>query len=270
MVKSETTKEEQKALPAEEETSAGEALNLGGFEGEMDVSDRAGGTGQKITSYFAVAQRLSDKPKVAEQAGKFYTKNDEGNYEFYDSLDVVTLESSNRGVRFENGNVACRSYDGKVGTCGKTCKDCDYHQFKENNISKEKKCKGSMLILCLPADDWTKEPFFLQISAGNIRDWKDYASDLQNRHKRPVFSVVTRITTTEKKFDLGKSFVCQFKPIKALNGKEQYYMLRDIRMAESYRFKPAEEAETVTGSAPANGHAAEAEFASERDPFVEE
>ena len=271
MVKTETEKpksEDQKTLEPETEE---QAVDLSaGYEGEMDESDRAGGTGQRITNYFMVAQRGSDKPQVAEQAGKFYFKNDEGDYEFYNSLDVIALESINRGVRFADGAVACRSYDGKVGTCGKTCKECEYHQFIENNIPKEKKCKGSMVILCLSADNEEAEPFFLQIGAGNIRDWKDYASELQNRHSRPIFSVITRITTVEKKFDLGKSFVAEFKAIKALNSKEDYYRLRDRRVAESYRFKPQEAAEGVAAAEVTNGHDAPAADVVERDPFVSE
>jgi len=261
------TKQEQATLEPE-----AEEVELGGYEGDFDVSDRAGGTGQKIVDYYGIAQRQTDKAELLGKPGKFYWKNNEGEYEFADQLEVIILESSLRGVRFENGAAVCRSYNGRSGPEGQECKQCEYYQFRENNVPTDKKCKGSIALLCIYADDWTREPFVLQIPACGIREYRDYASMLQNRHSRPIFSAITRITTRDEKFDRGRAFVPVFKPIKAINDKEQIHQVRNIRIVESYRLRAPEDFEPAPAdNGPArpddDPHPADT---GERDPFQDE
>ncbi len=268
MVKSElTTKETVKDQAVQVEEVNPDEVFTGAEEVELDDSDRLTGTGGVGTRFFAIAQSQGANIEKVENAGKFFTKNDDGNLEFYDSLDVVILESQPRRTRFEDDHVACKSYGGLTGSDGQECKACKYNPFKENEIPEKDRCKNSYVVLCVPADDIHAEPFFLQIGASGIRDFKDYAAMLQNKYKRPVFSAVTKISVIRRKNNHNSlTFVPVFKPVKALSADETAN-LRNIRIVESHRFKPVDES-TPTGAAIAK---AEAEaVASDRDPFEDE
>jgi hypothetical protein len=232
---------------------------------ELDPSDRAGGTSAPGTKFYGIAQSQGGNVQKIQNAGQFYTKNEDGELEFYSTLDVVILDAGPRSTRFEDDHVACKSYDGKVGLNGQSCKTCQYNYFTENNIPKDQKCKNSRILLCVPADDWNAEPFFFQISPSGIKDWQKYATELQNRYKRPVFSVITRISTVARKENKGVAYVPVFTPKKALEA-EEIKALREIRIAESYRFKAPDD-ETSNGTAVDSKPVGNGDFI---DPFNEE
>ena len=253
---------DKNAKPAEEEVD----IFANAEQVEIDESDRLSGTSTIGTKFIGICQNQGTNVQKLEAAGKFFTKNDEGELEFYETLEVIMLESQRRGTRFEDKSVVCRSYGGIVGQNNEKCASCEYSPFVKNDIPQTAKCKGSYVVLCVPADNWHAEPFFFQVGAGAIKDFKDYASDLQNKHKRPVFSVVTRITTVRRDNGHGSlNFVPVFKPIKAL-GAEDTANLRNLRIAEAKRFNPIDES-TPTGAAMA---AEEAAASGDRDPFVDE
>lgn len=208
---------------------------------EMDESDRAGGTGSQGTPYFGICQRQSDNSIKADNAGKFFTTTNEGVIEIHDKLEVVTLQSCPRATRFGDQNqVVCRSYDGQAGSSGRNCRDCEYYSFSDSKVPKERRCKNSYVLLCTSADDLDAEPFFLQITPAGIKDWRSYAGELQNRYRRPIFSVITKITTVERRANLGKSFVPVFEAVKAFNNAETA-RIREVRKREAYRFDPTDQ-----------------------------
>jgi hypothetical protein len=236
-------------------------------EVEFDESDRAGGTSGIGTRFCGIAQNTGTDVEKLSNAGKFFIKNEEDELVFSESLDVVMLESQRRGTRFENDRPVCRSYGGIVSMSGQKCASCPYNRFIKNDVSDKLKCNGKYVVLCVPADNWHAEPFFFSIGAGAIRDYKDYACELQEKRKRPIFSVVTRITSLLR--DNGHqnmNYVPVFTPIKALDENDTAN-LRNLRIAESHRFKPIEETASQTASAAIE---AESDAAGDRDPFVDE
>jgi hypothetical protein len=254
---------------AKEETKAPEKdIFTDAPEVEFDESDRAGGTSGIGTRFCGIAQNTGTNVEKLSNAGKFFIKNEEDELVFSESLDVVMLESQRRGTRFENDSVVCRSYGGVVSMSGQKCASCPYNRFIKNDVPDGQKCNGKYVVLCVPADNWHAEPFFFSVGAGAIRDYKDYARELQEKHKRPIFSVVTRITTLLR--DNGHksmNYVPVFTPIKALDENDTAN-LRNLRIAESHRFKPIEE--TASSQAASATIEAEADAAGDRDPFVDE
>ena len=225
------------------ETERKETSELTRFNQELDPSDRAGGTSMPGTQFYGICQRRSENETKVNNPGKFFTKNEDGDIEIVDKLEVVVLDSSPRSTRFsDDGQVVCRSYDGLTGMSGKECRNCEYFAFSDSNVSRENRCKNSYVLLCVQAADWHEEAFFAQIPPSGIRDWKVFANDLQNRYKRPVFSVRTTITTEERKAKIGKSFVPVFTVTEAYT-IEQTEVLREVRNVEARRFRPQEEPE---------------------------
>ncbi len=248
------------------------------WDGELDPSERAGGTSTPGTPVYVICQSQGTNELKIKNPGKFYLKDAEGAEHLFEDLEVVILDSSPRRTRFEGESVACRSYDGCTGYDGKPCKDCKYNPFKElSDVPDNDRCKSSVVLLSVPGGDWSAEPFFVQLPASGIKDWKEYANRLQNQLHRPVYSVVTRITTTTRKGQkAGMSFVPVFTPTKGLT-REETGGLGETRIAESIRFKP-----TVTASSGEGGetpaasgglqdggtlHGPVGEF---QDPFAEE
>ncbi len=212
---------------------------------ELDVSDRAGGTGEAGTTYYGICQRMSRTSKIADNPGKFHHKDDEGEIVIDDLLKVVILDSASRRTRFSaEGSVACRSNDGYKGQSGYLCETCEFSAFnRESKIDKDLRCKSSMLLLCLDAENQANEPFFLQITAGGIKDYRIYAAEIQNRYKRPLFSCVTKILTIERVGkSTGKSFVPVFTAIKPF-GVDETNLMREIRISESTRFRGGSESD---------------------------
>jgi hypothetical protein len=269
------TKATETAKPETTDTAALFAATP--YEEDLDPSDCATGTSTSSTKFFAIAQNQGKNRDKIQHAGQFYSKNDDGVFEFFENLDVIILESGFRSTRFDDDKVACRSYDGKTGSCGKKCREeCQYYFFAENAIAKDQKCKNSILLLCVPAADWATEPFFLQCSPSAIKDWKKFAFEMQRRFKRPVFSAITRLTTTLREEKQGMAYCPVFTPVKALTAAETA-KLREIRQAEVYRYKAPEEGTDPATSfeEPAAGTSASFQdggmlHGDEDDPFVNE
>jgi len=215
------------------------------FEGAasepLDPSDRAGGTTAGGTPYYAIAQDMGTNRTKRDNKGKFWTKDDEGEYCFFDKLRVVMLDSRRTRVRFEDDKPACRSRDGVKGQYGVTCNKCEYDPFnKTSTVADKLRCKSCMSVLCIFADQIEgegPEPFFLQLSAGGIKDYLDYASMLQDQYKRPLFSAITEIVTAERESHNNLHFVPVFTALKALT-PELTARMRALRIAESVRFDP--------------------------------
>lgn len=208
---------------------------------EFDESHRAGGTYGIGTKYFQICQNTGKNMEKLKNAGKFVTKNDEGELVFYDSLDVIILDSRQRGTLFnDDGGVACKSYDGKVGSVGGKCKDCPDNTFRGG------KCKNSYVLLCTQADDIHAEPFFVVVGASGIRPYKDYARWIQDQKKRQMFSAVTRISTKlEENKHNSLNYVPVFRAISALS-PEDVRNLENIRIKEASRFDAPIESEKET------------------------
>lgn len=265
MTKAETPKS------AEETKPTVDVFNDDPYDGELDAEDRAGGTSAPGTQFYGITQNQGTDVQKIAHAGQFYTKDKEGNLLFFTSLDVVILDAAPRSTRFEDDHVACKSYDNKTGNDGQTCKECKYFFFRENDVKKEDKCRNSMILLCIPADDYTAEPFFLQISASAFKDWRKYANDVQNVHNRPIFSMVTRVTTILRKEGPGLAYMPVFTPIKGI--KSDVVTLREIRKANKYRFDAPEDAVVPSGKAETETTATETAGVSKDDfvdPFNEE
>jgi hypothetical protein len=260
----EMTTKDEKVNPKAEEVE--EDVFANAEKMEIDPSDRMGGTGGIGTKFVGLAQNAGTNVQKLEAAGKFFTKNDEGELIFFDDLKVIMLESQRRATRFVDNKPVCKSYGGLTGPNGEKCSTCEYSSFIKNSIPSDDKCRGSYVVLCVNADDVHGEPFFLQIAAGAIADFKKYASELQNKYKRTAFSVVTKVTSVRRDNGHGSlSFVPVFKGIKILTTGETAGM-RYKRVAEFARFSPIDES-TPTGAAMAQ---AEAATSGDRDPFVEE
>lgn len=253
--------------PNKAQAAEPEEIEIERMDEELDVSDRMSGTSGIGTKYWRIAARNSVDSQVADHFGQFYTKNEEGEYIFSPKIRAIILESRYRAARFgENDQVACRSYGDGKGTSGQTCKNCQYNSFIENAVPRDKKCKNSIILLCIPTDDYNAEPYFVQITAGGIRAYKDFAADIQNKKNRPVFSIGTEIGTVEHVEAKNKWFIPTFRPV--LDLKADINVLRSIRIAESKRFEaPA----TTEGSAPGNGASyqdGDMLHGDDEDPFV--
>jgi len=253
---------------------------------DLDESDRMAGTTGTGTAFVKIAQATGKNVELIKNAGKFYTYDDEGGLVFYEGLQIIPLEAGATSTRWDNNDVVqCRSYNGHDSADGQICKECVYHPFKKNDIDRNDKCKNFINLLCLPAhwevDEkghpikesleifFDSQPFFFQISAGMFRDWKDFAADIQNRHKWPVFGLATGIGAVLRQQNKGTSYVPVFRPAILLN-LQQIAAVRAIRIAESYRFRPSDPS---TGAAPTGNGQAAADGSFEvgsRDPFVNE
>jgi len=223
------------------------------FEGEgtLDPSDRATGTFAPGLTYWRLVQIAPgmDRAKLAHP-GEFCHTNAEGNFEFRQEMRVIILESRPRNTRFEDKHVACRSYDGIRGPEGQTCrKDCEYFGFRKNDIPTKEKCKGSMILLCLDADETFEESFFVELSAAGITDWREYASWLQDQKHRPVFACTTRITSKTRKQGGGEPYVPVFRPIEALP-VDMLDAMRERRAQQSHYLDAPDSTPVATAERP--------------------
>ncbi len=222
-------------------------------EGEattLDPSDRAGGTFQPGLDYWRLVQITPgmDELKLIHP-GEWHTKNSDGIFEFQKAMNVIILESRPRLTRFEAEHIACRSHDGAKGPEGQDCRaTCEYFPFRVNTIPKQDKCRGSMVLLCVSADEPLADSFFVELSASGIADWREYASWLQDQKHKPVFACSTKITSVARKQGGGKPYVPVFRPLAALPA-DLLVEMRDRRIADS-RYLDAPGTPTVVPDAP--------------------
>ena len=207
------------------------------FKGEsvLDPSDRVAGTFAPGLPFWRLVQITPgmDKAKLAH-AGEFCNTDADGELHFRAKMQVIILDSRPRSTRFEDKRVACRSYDGVTGPDGQPCRGgCAYFAFKKNDIPPQEKCKGSVVLLCVDAEEPGGDPYCVEFSASGIADWREYASWLQDRKHRPVFACTTTIDSMTRKQGGGEPYVPVFHPVTALDAVT-LALMRERRVRERH------------------------------------
>lgn len=123
------------------------------------------------------------------------------------------------------------------------CEGCPQHKWGSKPNSRGKACQERRRLILIPgtvesADDiLTAEVAVMKIPVTSVKIWANYVKTLDAMYKRPVFAMLTEISTTP---DPNTQFKLNFTPIESVNMEWLDALLKKRKMAQDILMKPYE------------------------------